>query len=185
MFDGAAHIKRTLLQDFDTVAQHLFAQVDAAIESTHTQSFQVLRQGGGTQFGAVIESEVTHLPNRSGNGDVRQVLTLIESRRRDGCDSSRNDHCFQLCVVGKRALGDEADRYLVLEDVLGGQVAIGGYQAVINNQSAFLPFLLVQPYAAPRKRVFADRGDGSGNDDFLQVLAVAKCLMVNPCESGG
>ena len=109
---------------------------------------------------------------------------MVETSGGNGCDCLGDNDGAQVLAVGKRPLCDKADRDLVLEDIFRRQVIVGRYEAVVDDEGSFLPFLLVLIDAATEESVLADGGDGLRDNHFLQVLAIAERLMVDAGDAG-
>ena len=100
-------------------------------------------------------------------------------------DGRRNGNGSEFFLVGKRPLGDEPDRCLVLKDIFGREVLVGRNQTVVDDECAFLPFVFIGCDAASCKCLFANRRDGGRDDYFLQVFAITECLMINTRDARG
>ena len=164
------------------VAQHLFFEVDTAVEHTHTEVLEFGRKSSRLEQAAVIECEIADLANSRRNSDIHQILAVIESGSRDSGYGRRDSHRLQVLAICKSTLGNQTNRDLVLEDVFRRQRVIGRNQTVIEDQCSFLPFVLVGIDAASGEDLLAYGSDGKRNDHFLQVLAISERLMVNACQ---
>ena len=178
-FDAAAGEERSFAKYFNPVSEYLLLEIDTAVESTGAETLQLAGKECILEHRTAVESEITDRTDRRRNSDIRQVLTLIETGRWNSRDGSRDRDRFEALAVRKSTLGDETDGDFILEDIFRRQVIIGSNQAIVDDESAFLPFLLVVIESAACEGILTDRGDGSGNDDFLEVLAIAECLMVD------